>query len=63
MKFDDLMRLALKHFPGAEVCEDNYGQLIIYTDTMLDGDEVVQFEPTDDGVTDGPLEDGVTSTD
>ena len=36
MTLDDLFKLALEHFPMAEVQEDLDGQVIIYTGLMYD---------------------------
>lgn len=44
MTFDDLMRKVLDIFPNATLDEDNYGQIVIYTDLMETKDgEVVPF--------------------
>ena len=49
MTFDDLYREILKILPEATTGEDNEGQLIIYTDRMIDphgdGEKLMSFEP------------------
>jgi hypothetical protein len=43
--FDDMMNAVLAIFPNAQLEEDNYGQIIVYTDLSLDSkDNVVPFE-------------------
>ncbi len=49
MTFDEFMHKMQEAFPGATVDEDNYGQLIIYTDLMTDADDnVIPFVEQDD---------------
>jgi len=47
--FDDLMRAVLAILPGAQLEEDNYGQIIIYTDLAETSDGMlVDFDPEED---------------
>ena len=48
MTYDELMRAILEVLPHATAGEDNDGQLIIYTDMRLSGDDVVPFEEDED---------------
>jgi hypothetical protein len=43
--YDDMMRAMLRYFPDAEVCEDNDGQLVVYTGKTLNKDLIVDFDP------------------
>lgn len=43
-KFDDLMRFLYPVLPNATVGMDNDGQLVIYTDMTLVGDNLVPFQ-------------------
>jgi hypothetical protein len=36
MTFDELRTAILEVLPGAQLDEDNYGQIIVYTDMMID---------------------------
>ena len=43
--YDNLYQKVLRLFPNAQMGEDEDGQLIVYTDMMLDGnDDVVKYE-------------------
>ena len=47
--FDDLMRAVLKILPNAQLEEDNYGQIIIYTDLAeTSNGSLVSFDPEED---------------
>ena len=47
--FDDLMRAVLTILPSAQLEEDTYGQIIIYTDLAETSDgTLVAFDPEDD---------------
>lgn len=47
--FDDMMKAVLAIFPNAQLEQDNYGQVIVYTDLSLDSkDNVVPFEEDED---------------
>ncbi len=48
MTYDELMAAILTILPHATAGEDNDGQLVIYTDMRLDGDNVVEFEECED---------------
>lgn len=43
MTFDEFMAKMLEAFPEATVEEDNEGQLVIYTNLIMNGDRVIQF--------------------
>lgn len=48
MTYEKFCRMVEKYIPGADIKTDGYGQLVIYTDKMLDwdtGKEVVPFVP------------------
>jgi len=43
--FEDMMKAVLAIFPNAQLEQDNYGQVIVYTDLSLDSnDNVVPYE-------------------
>jgi hypothetical protein len=47
--FDDMMKAVLAIFPNAQLEQDNYGQVIVYTDLSLDSnDNVVPYEEDED---------------
>ena len=47
--FDDMMEAVLAIFPNAQLEQDNYGQVIVYTDLSLDSnDNVVPYEEDED---------------
>ena len=47
--FDDLMRAVLKILPNAQLEEDSYGQIIIYTDLAeTSNGSLVSFDPEED---------------
>jgi hypothetical protein len=47
--FDDLMRAVLKILPRAQLQEDNYGQIIIYTDLAETSYGTLEaFDPEED---------------
>ena len=49
MTFDELMRKVLDFLPDAQFEEDNYGQIIVYTDLEeTPNGQLRKFEPPDD---------------
>tara|TARA_Y100000034_G_scaffold36337_1_gene44742 strand:+ start:3071 stop:3232 length:162 start_codon:yes stop_codon:yes gene_type:complete len=52
MTFDELRKAILEVLPAAQLDEDNDGQIVVYTDMMLDiydgTDNVVPFVDTDE---------------
>jgi len=47
--FEDMMKAVLAIFPNAQLEQDNYGQVIVYTDLSLDSnDNVVPYEEDED---------------
>ena len=47
--FDDLMRAVLAILPNAQLEEDNYGQIIIYTDLTETKDGILEdFDPDEE---------------
>lgn len=45
MTFDELLREILKILPNAQVDEDEDGQLIVYTNKVVDADDEVREMP------------------
>lgn len=46
--YNDLMDLMAQHLPGAEICTDNFGQLVIYTGKKVRAREdgvLEEFDP------------------
>ena len=52
MTFDELYKAILEVLPAAQLDEDNDGQIVVYTDMMIDiydrTDNVVPFVDTDE---------------
>jgi hypothetical protein len=49
MTFNELMKRVLDIFPNAQIDEDMDGQIVIYTNLMLnENNETVSFEPPED---------------
>lgn len=48
MKYRELCQAIRNVLPAAQIEEDNYGQIIIYTDLMESKGEIVKFEEEED---------------
>lgn len=44
MTFDSFMTKVLREFPDAQVEDDNFGQLIIYTNLIDIGDDIIPLD-------------------